>query len=80
MIVCELCSHREPSGDCRLGLKIPKGMSCAQFGPGIERFCSDPKDFENSRQIVKMAIFFGIKGMELKKVKLMAASHENARL
>ncbi len=80
MIVCDLCSHYELSGECRLGLKIPKGMSCHQFGPGIERFCSDPKDFVNSRQIVEMATFFGIKGMELKKVKLMAASHESARL
>ncbi len=54
-------------------------MSCREFGPGIERFCSDPKDFVNSGQIVQMATFFGMKGTELKKVKLMAAREESAR-
>lgn len=76
MIVCELCSHYEPDGECRLGLKIPKGMSCREFSPGIERFCSNPKDFVSSSQIVQMASFFGMKGTELKKVKVMAARHE----
>jgi hypothetical protein len=80
MIVCELCSHYLPNGECRLGLKIPKGMSCREFGPGIERFCADPKDFVSSGQIVQMATFFGIKGTELKKVKLMVAREESARL
>ncbi len=54
-------------------------MSCREFGPGIERFCADPKDFVNSGQIVQMATFFGMKGTELKKVKLMAAREESAR-
>lgn len=80
MIVCELCSHYQANGECRLGLKIPKGMSCREFGPGIERFCADPKDFVSSGQIVQMATFFGIKGTELKKVKLMVAREESARL
>ena len=80
MIVCELCLHYQQDGECRLGLKIPKGMSCRDFGPGIEKFCSDPKDFVSSNQIVEMATFFGMKGTELKKVKLMASRAETARL
>ncbi len=80
MIVCELCLHYRQEGDCRLGLKIPKGMSCREFVPGIEKFCSNPNDFVNSGQVVQMAMFFGMKGMELKKVKLMAAREESARL
>lgn len=80
MIVCELCLYHKQSGDCQLGLKIPKGMSCRQFGPTLERFCSNPKDFVNSGQVVQMATFFGMKGTELKKVKLMALKEENARL
>lgn len=80
MIVCEFCSHYQPDGKCRLELNIPKGMSCHGFGPGIEKFCSDPKDFVSPNQIVQMATFFGMKGMELKKVKLMAAREESARL
>lgn len=79
MIVCELCSHYKQSGDCQLGLKIPKGMSCRQFGPGLERFCSNPKDFVSSNQVVQMATFFGMRGTELKKVKLMALKEESAR-
>jgi hypothetical protein len=79
MIICELCSHCEREGECSLGLKIPKGMSCGEFGPNIESFCSNPKDFVNSQQIVQMATYFGMKGPELKKVKLMAAREESAR-
>jgi hypothetical protein len=33
----------------------------------------------NPRQIVQMATFFGMKGTELKKVKLMAAREESSR-
>jgi hypothetical protein len=43
----------------------------------MEKFCSDPKDFVNERQ---MATFFGMKGTELKKVKIMASREEIARL
>jgi hypothetical protein len=80
MIVCELCLHYQQDSKCGLGLKIPKAMSCREFGPGIERFCSDPNDFVNSSQVVQMATFFGMKGTELKKVKLMAIRAESARL
>lgn len=79
MIVCEFCSEREPDDKCRLGLKPPKGMSCREFVPGVERFCSDPNDFVNPSQIVQMATFFGMKGRELKKVRLMAVREESLR-
>jgi hypothetical protein len=55
-------------------------MSCQAFDPTMEKFCSDPKDFVNERQIVEMATFFGMKGTELKKVKMMASRAEIARL
>lgn len=80
MIVCELCAHYRLTGECRLGLRIPKGMSCQEFGPTMERFCANPNDFVNERQIIEMATFFGMKGSELKKVKLMASRAESARL
>ncbi|HEX8175912.1 MAG TPA: hypothetical protein VF543_12410 [Pyrinomonadaceae bacterium] len=77
MIVCEFCVQYMKEGQCGLGLNIPKGMGCHEFQPGMERFCSDPKDFVSPRQIIEMATFFGIKGRELKKVKLMAAREES---
>ena len=80
MIICELCLYRQPDDSCRLGLKIPKRMSCRDFAPGIERFCSNPTDFVSSNQVVQMATYFGMKGTELKKVKLMAAREESGRL
>jgi hypothetical protein len=80
MIICELCLHHELDGSCRLGLKIPKRMSCRDFAPGIERFCSNPTDFVSSNQVVQMATYFGMKGTELKKVKVMAAREESGRL
>jgi hypothetical protein len=55
-------------------------MSCGDFDPTMEKFCSDPKDFVNERQIIEMSTFFGMKGTELKKVKLMASREEIARL
>ncbi|HEV2913765.1 MAG TPA: hypothetical protein VGX92_10850 [Pyrinomonadaceae bacterium] len=69
----------KPDGKCELGLNIAKGMSCREFGPGIEKFCSNPKDFVSPGQIIQMAVFFGMKGTELKKVKLMAAREESSR-
>lgn len=54
-------------------------MSCREFAPELEGFCSDPKDFVNPAQIVQMATFFGMKGSELKKVNLMAAREEGVR-
>lgn len=79
MIVCEFCLNYQQDGECRLGLKIPKAMSCREFGPGIEKFCSDPGDFVNPNQIIQMATYFGMKGTELKKVKLMATREETMR-
>jgi hypothetical protein len=51
-------------------------MSCPEFDPGIEKFCSNPSDFTNAGQIVQMASFFGIKGREMKKVRAMATLAE----
>jgi hypothetical protein len=79
MIVCEFCLLYQQNSKCALDLKIRKGMSCREFVPSMAMFCADPKDFVNPNQIVQMASFFGMKGMELKKVKLMAAREENAR-
>jgi hypothetical protein len=77
MIVCEFCLHRTQGGECRLGLDTPKGLSCREFAPGIENFCSDPKDFVNQGQIVQMATFFGFQRTELKKIRAMAALEED---
>jgi hypothetical protein len=63
-----------------LGLNIPKGMSCREFAPGIEKFCSNPNDFVSPSQITQMATFFGFKKAELKKIKLMADAAETSRL
>lgn len=79
MIVCEFCQRYEAPGKCGLGLNLPKRMSCREFEPGIERFCADPKDFVSPRQIIEMATYFGIKGIELKKVKLMTAKEDSNR-
>ncbi len=80
MIVCDFCLHYGANETCALGLKIPKKMSCRAFGPQIEKFCSDPKDFVNPNQIVQMATFFGFQKVELKKVRLMADNEVLARL
>ena len=78
MTVCEFCKHYQ-RGECRLGLKLPKAMACREFVPGIEQFCSEPKDFVDVAQIVQMATYFGFRKMELKKIKLMASGAEGAR-
>ncbi len=80
MIVCDFCKHFRQDGQCYLGLKIPRAMGCREFEPALEKFCSDPKDFVSPAQIAQMATFFGMKGSELKKVNLMAAREESARL
>jgi hypothetical protein len=72
MVICEFCVHQRQSGECGLGLRIPKRMSCREFEPGLERFCSNPSDFVGTPQILQMATFFGIKGTELKKIMVMA--------
>jgi len=76
MIVCEFCLHYTIGGKCDRGLDIPKGLSCREFDPGLEKFCSDPKDFVNQNQIIQMATFFGFQRMELKKIKGMEAREE----
>ena len=80
MIICEFCSWYLEDGKCWIGIKIPRRMSCREFAPGLNKFCSNPNDFVSIGQIVQMATFFGIKGMELKKVKLMAAQAEETRI
>lgn len=69
----------QKNGECSLGLNLPRGMGCREFQPGIEKFCSNPSDFVNAGQIIQMATFFGIKGVELKKVKQMAAQESELR-
>jgi hypothetical protein len=54
-------------------------MSCREFGPGIEKFCADPKDFVSPNQIIEMATYFGFQKTELKKVRLMATIEDRAR-
>ena len=77
MIVCDFCLQYMQNGSCKLTLNIPKGMSCREFSPGIEKFCSDPKDFVDPSQIIQMATFFGLQKMELRKVKQMAVRQES---
>jgi hypothetical protein len=76
MIICDFCIQFQEGDKCGFGLRIPKKMSCPEFDPGIERFCSDASDFTNAGQIVQMASFFEIKGREMKKVRAMAALAE----
>ena len=80
MKICEFCSHYQPDEKCGLGLKIPKTMSCREFDPGMNNFFANPSDYVSPNQVVQMAMHFGIKGSELKKVKLMATREENSRL
>ena len=76
-MICEFCRNYARDGSCKLGLKIPKSMTCREFRPGLEKFCADPKDFVSPNQIIQMATFFGIQKMELKKVKLMAITEHS---
>ena len=80
MKICEFCLNFQLDGTCRLGLPIPKSMTCREFGPTLEKFCDNPKDFVDPKQIVQMATYFGVKGPELKKIKVMAAREESMRL
>jgi len=79
MVLCEFCTQHERTGECRLGLRIPKRMSCRDFDPSVERFCSNPADFVNEAQLVRMAVYFDIKGTELKKVRAVANREETRR-
>ena len=80
MIICEFSLQLQNDGKCGFGLRIPMRMSRREFDPGVEKFCSNPSDFTGARQIIQMATFFGIKGMELKKVQLIGAQEEESRL
>jgi hypothetical protein len=78
MIVCEFCQHYQKAA-CRLGLNLPKAMSCREFAPSMQQFCSNPQDFVDPGQIMQMARFFGFQRTELKKITLMAAEEERSR-
>jgi hypothetical protein len=80
MIVCEFCLQYRSDGTCTVGLNIPKGMSCREFTPVMEQFCSNPNDFVSPAQIIQMARFFGFKKAELKKIGLMADATETSRV
>ena len=80
MKICEFCLQYQQDQTCRLGLQLPKSMTCREFGPTLKGFCSDARDFVDPKQIVQMATYFGIKGPELRKVKLMAAEEQNSRM
>jgi hypothetical protein len=69
----------QKDGECRLGLRIPKRMSCRDFDPSVERFCSNPADFVNEAQLVRMAVYFDIKGGELTKIRTVATREEARR-
>ena len=71
-MICEFCVHCWKNDTCGLGLDVPKRMSCREFDPGVERFCSNPADFVGVAQLVQMASFFGLRGSEMKKVREMA--------
>jgi hypothetical protein len=79
MIVCEFCLQHQEDGKCAFGLNIPKQMSCREFDPSIGKFCANPSDFVSMNQIIQMSVFFGIKGTELKKIKLIAKQEEKIR-
>jgi len=79
MVICEFCIQYRADGRCAFGLRIPKAMSCREFEPGIEKFCSDPADFVSATQIIQMASYFGVKGTELKKVTAMVTIETKAR-
>lgn len=80
MTICEFCNHFLPDGTCNLQLNKPRRMGCREFSPGIEKFCAQPQDFVSAGQIIQMATFFGIGGLELKKVKQLAQREEESRL
>jgi hypothetical protein len=46
-------------------------MKCPDFKPGVERFCATPGEYTGKNQVYQMAIFFGLKGRELKRVQTM---------
>lgn len=79
MPICEFCLNFTSAGACTIGLDVRTGMTCREFRPGVEKFCSDPKDFVGPDQLVQMATYFGIGRTELKKVRLMATREGKRR-
>lgn len=79
MRICEFCLQLRADETCAYGLRLPKAMHCREFDPGMEKFCSNPADFVSAGQIIQMATFFGIKGAELKKIKLMTPKQDDSR-
>ncbi len=79
MTLCEFCRRFQADGKCGMGLRIPTGMRCQDFDPGIEKFCADPADFKGAGQIIQMGTYFGVKGKELKKIKQIATQEEEIR-
>lgn len=71
MLLCELCSQQTAGKICSVGNEAPKKMKCVDFKPGIEKFCATPEDYKGKEQVYQMAVFFGLKGRELKRVQLM---------
>jgi hypothetical protein len=71
MILCELCKLQSANLSCTLGNKIPKKMKCEDFTPAIDRICATPADYARKDQVYQMAVFFGLKGKELKRVQAM---------
>lgn len=71
MLLCELCTLVAPEQKCALGNSLPKKMKCPDFKPGIERFCAAPAEYTGKNQVYQMALFFGLKGRELKRVQTM---------
>jgi hypothetical protein len=79
MTLCEFCVLQQADKRCANGHKTPNKMRCADFIPGLERFCATPADFKGQAQIKQMALYFGFAGKELKRVMAMseAASAPN---
>ena len=77
--LCGFCNERAGDGTCRLGRPAPRGMGCRDFAPAMAEFFANPGDFTGVSQVVQMATFFGLRGSELKKVKLMASTAEHLR-
>lgn len=78
--LCEFCSERSADSSCRRGLSAPRAMSCREFAPGIDEFFANTADFTGPAQVLQMATFFGLRGTEMKKVRVMAASEETRRI
>ena len=77
--LCEFCTERASDATCRLGRPAPRGMGCRDFAPEMAEFFTNPSDFIGVHQVVQMATFFGLRGTEMKKVKLMATRAEQKR-